>query len=86
LAAQVRAIEEGLPVARAANTGISAMIDSTGRIVAALGLGRAGVVDMGLPQALPATIYARFGDFGFWILLLLCTGLSWVLARRVQAF
>ncbi len=86
LAAQVRAIEEGLPVARAANTGISAMIDSDGRIVAALGLGRTGVVDAGLPQARPPTIYARFGDFGFWILLLLCAGLSWVLARRVQAF
>jgi apolipoprotein N-acyltransferase len=86
LAAQVRAIEEGLPVARAANTGISAMIDSDGRIVAALGLDRTGVVDAGLPQARPPTIYARIGDFGFGFLLLLCAGLSWVLARRVQAF
>jgi apolipoprotein N-acyltransferase len=85
LAARVRAIEEGLPVARAANTGISAMIDPHGRIVAALAMGQAGVVDASLPQALPATPYARFGDFGFWLLVLLCAGLSWVLARRVQA-
>lgn len=86
LAARVRAIEEGLPVARAANTGISAVIDPNGRIVAALDLGRAGVVDASLPQALAPTFYARFGDFGFGVLLMLCAGLSWVLARRAQAF
>jgi apolipoprotein N-acyltransferase len=85
LAARARAIEEGLPIARAANTGISAVIDPVGRIVAALDLDRSGVVDSGLPRALGATLYARFGDLGFYILLLLCAGLSWVLARRVQA-
>ncbi len=85
LAARVRAIEEGLPVARAANTGISAMIDPAGRTVSSLALGRAGVVDSRLPKAFSATPYTRFGDFGFGILLLLCAGLSWVLARRVQA-
>ncbi|HEX4303549.1 MAG TPA: apolipoprotein N-acyltransferase [Rhizomicrobium sp.] len=85
LAARVRAIEEGLPVARAANTGISAMIDPAGRTVSSLDLGRAGVVDSRLPRAFSATPYTRFGDFGFGILLLLCAGLSWVLARRVQA-
>ncbi len=85
LAARARAIEEGLPIARAANTGISAVIDPVGRVVAALDLGHAGVVDSRLPQALSPTPYARFGDLGFCILLWLCAGLSWVLARRVQA-
>jgi apolipoprotein N-acyltransferase len=59
---RLRAIEQGLPVVRAANTGISAVIDPLGRIVARLGLGIEGVLDSGLPEALPPTIYARNGD------------------------
>ncbi len=60
--ARLRAIEEGLPVVRAANTGISAVIDPSGRIVARLGLGIEGVLDASLPTALSPTIYARLGD------------------------
>ncbi|HXC57601.1 MAG TPA: apolipoprotein N-acyltransferase [Rhizomicrobium sp.] len=82
LAARVRAIEEGLPVARAANTGISAVIDADGRIVSALGLDQKGVVDASLPESLPPTPYSRFGDFGFFVLLILSSALSWVLARK----
>jgi apolipoprotein N-acyltransferase len=59
---RVRAIEEGLPVVRAANTGISAVIDPVGRIVARLDLGIEGVLDSGLPAALPPTIYTRTGN------------------------
>jgi len=60
--ARLRAIEQGLPVVRAANTGISAVIDPTGRIVARLGLGIEGVLDSNLPSAIPPTVYARTGD------------------------
>jgi apolipoprotein N-acyltransferase len=60
--ARLRAIEQGLPVVRAANTGISAVIDPSGRIVARLGLGVEGVLDSSLPSAGPPTIYARSGD------------------------
>jgi apolipoprotein N-acyltransferase len=60
--ARLRAIEEGLPLVRAANTGISAVIDPVGRIVARLGLGIEGVLDSGLPAAISPTVYARTGD------------------------
>jgi apolipoprotein N-acyltransferase len=60
--ARMRAIEEGLPLVRAANTGISAVTDPLGRIVGLLPLGEEGVLDARLPQALAATSYARVGD------------------------
>ena len=60
--ARLRAIEQGLPVVRAANTGISAVIDPLGRDVAHLGLGIEGVLDSALPSAIPPTVYARAGD------------------------
>jgi apolipoprotein N-acyltransferase len=60
--ARLRAIEEGLPLVRAANTGISAVIDSLGRIVAQLGLGVEGVLDAPLPSAIAPTVYTRVGD------------------------
>ena len=58
----LRAIEEGLPIVRAANTGISAVIDPLGRIIARLDLGIEGVLDSPLPTAIPPTFYARTGD------------------------
>ncbi len=70
--ARVRAIEEGLPVARAANTGISGVIDPFGRVVASLGIGKTGVVDSPLPRALPITPFARLGDSGFALILAAC--------------
>ncbi|MDF2234672.1 apolipoprotein N-acyltransferase [Albimonas sp. CAU 1670] len=60
--ARMRAIEQGLPLARAANTGISAMIDPWGRVVERLGLLEAGAVQARLPIALAPTLYARSGD------------------------
>ena len=61
--ARIRAIEQGLPVVRAANTGISAVIDAHGRIQQSLPLGEHGYFDARLPEALPQTVYARTGDW-----------------------
>jgi apolipoprotein N-acyltransferase len=72
LVAQTRAIEEGLPVIRAANTGISAVIDAFGRVRARLGLDSAGILDSGLPAAIEPTPFARAGELGFWLLVLSC--------------
>jgi apolipoprotein N-acyltransferase len=60
--ARVLAIAEGLPLVRAANTGISAVIDPVGRIVKALPLGTEGVLDSGLPRPLATTVFAGTGD------------------------
>ncbi|HHK73616.1 MAG TPA: apolipoprotein N-acyltransferase, partial [Rhizobiales bacterium] len=77
--ARVRAVEEGLPVIRSANTGISAVIDPFGRITGQLGLDLAGVIDSGLPEALSPTFYASYGDTP---LLLLIVGLGLFLIFR----
>jgi apolipoprotein N-acyltransferase len=60
--ARVRAIEQGLPLVRAANTGISAVVDPLGRIINSLPLGSEGVIDSPLPHAIGTPIYARVGD------------------------
>jgi apolipoprotein N-acyltransferase len=65
-ASRLRAVEEGLPLVRAANTGISAVIDPWGRILEALPLGRRGVIQRRLPAALnQPPPFARFGNLGF---------------------
>lgn len=66
LQARVRAVEEGLPLVRAANTGISAIVDAHGREIVSLGLDRTGSIDGPLPVALAPTPYAAYGD---WIYL-----------------
>lgn len=85
--ARLRAIEQGLPLLRAANTGISAVVDARGRIAtdaagqpAVLGLGLRGVIDAAIPGALPPPAYAQIGDAPLAVLLL--AGLFAVVLRR----
>lgn len=79
--ARMRAIEQGLPLMRAANTGISAMIDPQGRVLANLPMGVAGFVDARLPEPLAPTLYSRTGDLPVAVLLLL--GLGGAYARKI---
>ncbi|MTH33209.1 apolipoprotein N-acyltransferase [Paracoccus limosus] len=61
--ARLRAIESGLPLMRAANTGVSAVIDARGGLRATLGLDLDGRIDAALPGALPPTLWCRWGDW-----------------------
>ena len=81
--ARVRAVEEGLPLVRAANNGISAMIDPLGRVLARLELDVRGVMDVHLPRAIARPFYAQRGDLLFWIFI--GSGGILVLARRSRA-
>lgn len=60
-AARMRAVEEGLPLMRAANTGISAGFDARGHELGRIGMQRSGTLALPLPGALPPTWFARFG-------------------------
>ncbi|WP_282170743.1 apolipoprotein N-acyltransferase [Ruegeria atlantica] len=82
--AQMRAIEQGLPMMRSANTGVSAMIDPLGRVTEALPLGQAGFVDATLPKGLAPTVYARLGDAPVFVALLALYALFSRNARRQQ--
>jgi apolipoprotein N-acyltransferase len=75
--ARMRAIEQGLPMMRSANTGVSAMIDPLGRITDALPLGQAGYIDAALPAPLTPTLYARIGDYPIFVVLVVMAALLW---------
>jgi apolipoprotein N-acyltransferase len=80
--ARVRSIELGLPLVRAANTGISAVIDPLGRIIKSLPLGAEGVIDALLPRRIAPPLYARTGDIG--IALLISVALIIIIRRRTR--
>ena len=67
-----RAIEEGLPLARATPTGVTVMLDAYGRAVGGhrLGLGSLGIIDAPLPRALGPTPYSRWGDRFLFLMLI----------------
>lgn len=69
--ARMRAIEQGLPMVRAANTGISALIDQRGRVRASLALNTAGYLDVVLPAPGKATLYSYTGDWPSALIILL---------------
>lgn len=69
--ARLRSVEQGLPMVRVANTGVSAVIDPGGRVSGVMALGMQGVRDVPLPPAREATFYARIGDTPLTMLIFL---------------
>jgi apolipoprotein N-acyltransferase len=70
--ARLRAVEEGLPLVRAANTGISAVVDPYGRVVGALPLGAEGVLDSELPQSIAPPLFPALGRVILAVMVLVC--------------
>ncbi|MFQ6554174.1 apolipoprotein N-acyltransferase [Aestuariibius insulae] len=79
---RARAIEQGVPMVRVAQTGVSAMIDGKGRITASIGLGTGGAATAALPPELPPTLYARTGDVP--ALAVLLVGLALLLLTQAR--
>jgi len=81
-AARMRTVEEGLPMVRAANTGISAVIDAHGRIIQRLGLNRAGTLVVAIPGRLDATPASRMGLTAPFFLATACCAAGFGLGRK----
>lgn len=83
--ARLRSVEQGLPMIRAANTGVSAMIDGAGDLSGSIALGEAGFLDLALPPPLPETLYARVGDGPIILFASTLMLLSFISARKQRA-
>ncbi|MBO6633966.1 apolipoprotein N-acyltransferase [Parvibaculum sp.] len=82
---RMRAVEQGLPVARSANSGISALVDPYGRVVKSLPLDGRGIIDAKLPAPLQPTLYARLGDLFLAFLMLAAVAAAWYGHRSQEA-
>jgi apolipoprotein N-acyltransferase len=79
---RVRAVEEGLPIIRAANNGVSAIVDGQGRVAAMLSLNARGVIDGRIPASIAAPAYATAGDSTFVVLALIFLVAAAVISKR----
>jgi apolipoprotein N-acyltransferase len=80
-AARMRAVEEGLPLMRAANTGISVGFDARGRELGRIGMQQRGTLALSLPGALPPTPFARYGLWLPTVMASVALGLGIVMRR-----
>lgn len=84
--ARLRAVEEGLPVVRVANSGISAVVDGYGRVLHELGSNRVGVIDSPLPRPLDTpTLFSRVGNWMVLVLSALGAAVALAWRRRGRA-
>ncbi len=82
--ARLRAIEEGLPIIRATPTGISAIVDADGRIVASVDWGKPGAAEAAIPAPHPPTLFARAGNWIALALAALLAALGVAIRRRAR--
>jgi len=82
--ARLRAIEEGLPVVRSTPTGISALIDADGNVLASIPWRQAGAIDVLLPPAKAPTLFARLGNIAPFLLALLLVCIAIAVHRRAR--
>ena len=68
MAARTRAVEEGLPVLRSANTGISAAFDAYGRFLGRLPLNEQNILDVNVSEKIKPTFFSKYGNLPFLIL------------------
>nr|WP_255618263.1 apolipoprotein N-acyltransferase [Aurantimonas sp. VKM B-3413] len=83
--AEMTAVALGLPIVRAANTGISVVNDAYGRELDALALGSTGAIETALPRAAEVTIYAKWGDLPFFSAIALIVALMITFRLRIAA-
>jgi apolipoprotein N-acyltransferase len=79
---RVRAVEQGMPILRSANNGISGVIDPFGRVQASLGMNERGTIDTPLPVAVSPPPYARFGETIFAFMLAAFATAAYTLSRN----
>jgi len=84
--ARMRAIEEGLPVARATQNGISALIDADGRILHQIDAHQSGMIELPLPAPLPPTVFSRIGNWAVALIALLLVGVAFAARRYKEGF
>ncbi len=82
--ARLRTIETGLPMARSANTGVSALFDGAGRLIERVPLYRTGVIDRPLPKPFAAPLYQRVGDLAFWLMMAVVFALGLYASKYLQ--
>ncbi len=82
--ARLRAIEEGLPVIRATPTGVSAIVDADGRVLASIPAHTGGAIELEIPRANPPTLFARAGNLMAAIVAALLVALAVAIRRRAR--
>jgi apolipoprotein N-acyltransferase len=84
--ARMRAIEEGLPIARATTNGVSALIDADGRILHQIDAHQSGMIELPLPAPHAATVFSRIGNWAVAMIALLLGGLAFATRRYKESF